>query len=101
MGTQSLDELKLLSQLLFGHFEDGVVGINKYFKNNPKSYFVHPNFSKHIATRNIKQELKKDVAAHKELEGLSTEELVLWKYDRVMKGEDHIVFQPIEHTDTL
>lgn len=72
-----------------------MVGINKYFKNNPKKYLLHPRFSKHLVIRKIKEELKKDVEANQELANLSIDELVLWKYDRVMKGQDRVIYKPI------
>lgn len=35
-ALMSIEELKKLSELLFGHYEDGVFGYNQLVKTNPK-----------------------------------------------------------------
>jgi hypothetical protein len=45
--------------------------------------------------RRLKEEFKKDIKAHKELEEFSIEELVLWKYNRVMNGQDLLVYRSV------
>lgn len=68
VAQSTLEELKQLSHLLFGDYEDGVVGINKYFKKDPKKYLIHSQFSRHIAISNIKKQLKSIVYDHPELQ---------------------------------
>ena len=55
LAGMSITELKQLSELLYGHYDDGVVGINKFMKNNPKQYMLHPHLSKHIVKRTIRK----------------------------------------------
>jgi hypothetical protein len=50
-----LEELKRLSELLFGHFEDGVTGYNKIMAPKRKEYFLHPSVSKYLVVRNLKK----------------------------------------------
>lgn len=45
--------------LLFGDYEDGVVGINKYFKEKPRRHFIHPHISRRIVISKIRKEFKK------------------------------------------
>lgn len=57
-----------------------------------KDYLFHPSFSKYLLIRNLKKEFKGDILQHPELKGKPNEELVLWKYDRVMAGTCRIKF---------
>ena len=53
-----MEELKKLSELLFGHFEDGLTGYNKFAKVK-KEYLFHPIFSKYLVASNIKKQFNK------------------------------------------
>ena len=60
LSLLDLEELKWLSKLLYGHFEDGVVGLNQYFKEKPKEYLFHPKISRHLVARKLRHELQED-----------------------------------------
>jgi hypothetical protein len=77
--------LKKLSELLFGHFEDGIMGYNKMMKKD-KSYLLHPSFSKLLLIRNIKNEFREDLIQHQELKEMSWEDRIAWKYKKVLNN---------------
>lgn len=72
--------------MLFGHFEDGVTGYNKLMAPKYKPHLFHPHFSKHLVIRNIKKQFDQEIYNTPELKKLSVEELVLQKYEKIMRG---------------
>ena len=51
-----------------------------------KEFLLHPHVSKYLVVRKMKKLFKGDLTEHPEQKGKSIEELVLWKYHRVMNG---------------
>jgi len=51
--------------------------------------------SKFLIMRNIKKEFAKEQHHNPDLSGKTIEELILEKYDRIMKGEEKIKFEPV------
>lgn len=93
-----IEQLKRISELLYGHYDDGVIGINKMFKNKQREYMIHPQFSKHLVKRTLKKEFKIENKDDPVLSAMEFDELILWKYDRVMNHGDRLSFTPaLEH----
>jgi hypothetical protein len=42
------------------------VGINKYFKDKPKEYLLHPRVSRYLAVKKLRQELEEDAKKYPE-----------------------------------
>jgi hypothetical protein len=59
-----LDELKRISELLFGNYEDGVLRHYKLLQQKQLEYLLHPNISRYLVLRNIKKEFKEDIHNH-------------------------------------
>ena len=60
-----------------------------------KEYLFHPWFSKYLLIRNIKKQFDQEKYHNPELHSKSTEELILEKYQRIMSGQERIVFEPV------
>ena len=72
-----------------------MVGINQYFKEKPKEYLLHPQISKHLVIKELKQELVDDAKGYPECGKMDEDSLALWKYDQVMRGEGFVKFEPV------
>jgi len=45
-----------------------------------------PRFSKYLLLKNLNKYFKEDIRRHPELKTLQLQELVLWKYHKIMNG---------------
>ena len=79
---------------MFGHYEDGLTGYKRIRPDTNAKSFIHPTLSKNLIKMNIRKLFKKETYYNPELKGLSMEDLIRWKRDKVMKG-DTIKFKPV------
>ena len=91
----SLADLRKMALMFFGMYRDGTVGYRKLFSTKIQ-YFLFESYSKFLIKRDMKKRFRRNFILKKftdEMESL--EEMVRWKYDKIMKGEYRFEYKPM------
>ncbi len=80
---------------MFGIYRDGTVGYRKLF-NKKIPHFFFEGYSRFLIKRYMEKKFKRDLLMKKYTDGMnSLEEMVRWKYEKVMSGESRFEYKPM------
>jgi hypothetical protein len=91
----SLRDLRKICLLLFGIYRDGTVGYRKLSKAKIPHLFAE-GYSRFLIKRYMEKMFKRDLLLREKTDGMgSLDEIVRWKYEKIMNGEYRFEHKPM------